>query len=303
MLDYKLLEALALVVLEGGFDKAAKALHLTQSAVSQRVRLLEERIGKPLLMRGGVPQPTEAGRALLRHHRQVRLLEEDLAGGLEPDAGAFRTLPLAVNADSLSIWFLDALTPLVRERRILLDLVVDDQERTHALLAQGEVAGCLSTRDQPLRGTRCTRLGTMPYLCCAAPDFAAGWLGQGLGADDAEIAAQAAQAPAVLFNRKDEVHDAFLCREWGCRTEDLPPYPRHYVPSSEKFVDAVRSGLAYGMIPRPQAAPLLASGELLDLAEGRSLPVRLYWHQWDLDSELMAAVLRALLQGAATALD
>ncbi|WP_022661202.1 LysR family transcriptional regulator ArgP [Paucidesulfovibrio longus] len=296
MLDYKLLEALALVLREGGFEKAAQALHLTQSAVSQRVRLLEERVGKPLLVRGSPPRPTGAGKALLRHFRQVRLLEDDLARGLEPETDAFRTLPLAVNADSLAIWFLDALAPLARERRILLDLVVDDQERTHALLVQGEVAGCLSTRSEPLRGTRCTRLGVMPYLCCAAPEFAGRWFPDGLTEQDA------ARAPVVLFNRRDEVHDAFLRAELGHSQENPRGYPRHYIPSSEKFVDAVRAGLAYGMIPHPQAAPHLASGELVEPEPGRFLAVELFWHRWDLESGLMDAVQDALRRGAESVL-
>ncbi|MGE4292994.1 MAG: LysR family transcriptional regulator ArgP, partial [Desulfovibrio sp.] len=307
-----LLEALALVLHEGGFEKAAHSLHLTQSAVSQRVRLLEERAGRPLLVRGVPLRPTEAGQALLRHYRQVRLLEDDLHGDPEIDLGldqnggpdsasatgkvAFRPLPLAVNADSLAIWFLDALAPLARSRRLLLDLVVDDQERTHALLVQGEVAGCLSTRAEPLRGTRSTRLGIMPYTCCAAPGFARQWFPRGIHA------ATVFAAPAVLFNRKDEVHDAFLCAELGLGLEVLPPYPRHYVPSSTKFVDAIRAGLAYGMIPLPQAAPCFASGELLDLTPGRALPVELFWHQWDLASGLMDEVLAALQRGAETVL-
>lgn len=290
MYDYKLVEALALVLREGGFEKAARALHLTQSAVSQRVRLLEERAGRPLLVRGAPPRATDAGRALLAHYRRVRLLEDDLERELAPGDAGFRTLPLAVNADSLSIWFLDALAPLVRRERILLDLVVDDQERTHALLVQGEVAGCLSTRAEPLRGTRCERLGVMPYLCCAAPDFAREWFGP----EPRLLPEATSRAPAVLFNRRDEVHDAFLRALPGRAAGDPPPYPRHYVPSSEKFVDAVAAGLAYGMIPRPQAAPGLASGRLVDLAPGRGVNVELFWHQWDLESALMDGVLAAL---------
>ena len=48
MLDYKHIEALAKVIQEGGFERAAQALFLTQSAVSQRVRQLEESSGQIL---------------------------------------------------------------------------------------------------------------------------------------------------------------------------------------------------------------------------------------------------------------
>ena len=160
MLDYKLLEALALVVREGGFERAAQALHLTQSAVSQRVRLLETQLGRPLLVRATPPYATESGRELLRHYNQARLLEDELAERLAPrEESGFQRLPLAVNADSLAIWFLEALAPLLAEQRILLDLTVDDQERTHEQLERGEVAGCLSTLPEPVRGTRLRAAG------------------------------------------------------------------------------------------------------------------------------------------------
>lgn len=293
MFDYKLVEALARVLSEGGFERAARALHVTQSAVSQRVRLLEERMGCPLLVRGTPLRPTETGQAVLRHFRQVRLLEADFARSMEEREVEFQSLPLAVNADSLDIWLLDALGPLVRERRILLDLVMDDQERTHELLVQGEVAGCLSTRTQPLRGTRCRRLGVMPYVCCASPEFVEEWFPSG-GPDRAS----ARRAPAVLFNRKDELHDAFLSGRTGWTRSELPSYPRHYLPSSIKFVDAVRLGMAYGMIPAPQAAPYLATGELVDVSFGQPLAVEMFWHQWDLESGLMDAVRKALQRAA-----
>ena len=53
MLDYPLLEAVAALDREGSFEGAARALHVTSSAISQRVKLLEERVGTPLVVRGG----------------------------------------------------------------------------------------------------------------------------------------------------------------------------------------------------------------------------------------------------------
>ena len=57
MLDYAALSALVSVVREGSFERAARALHVTPSAISQRIRLLEERVGCTLVVRG---QPCRA---------------------------------------------------------------------------------------------------------------------------------------------------------------------------------------------------------------------------------------------------
>ena len=51
MLDYAALAALAAVIREGSFERAASALHVTPSAVSQRIRSLEERVGCALVVR------------------------------------------------------------------------------------------------------------------------------------------------------------------------------------------------------------------------------------------------------------
>ncbi len=78
MLDYAGLEALAAVLREGSFDRAARKLHVTPSAISQRIKLLEERVGQVLVMRGTPCTGTEAGRRLCLHVEQVALLENEL---------------------------------------------------------------------------------------------------------------------------------------------------------------------------------------------------------------------------------
>ena len=296
MIDPKLLEAVDAVVESGGFERAAARLHITQSAVSQRIRLLEDRLGRPVLVRGAPSRPTELGRQLLRYFRRVRLLEDDLAAELDAEAPAPR-LALGVNADSLATWFLPALLPLARERGWRLDLRVDDQERTHALLRSGEVAGCVSTRAEPLQGCRVARLGCMAYPCTCTPEFQRRWFPDGLTAESAS------HAPAVLYNREDGLHDRFLSREFTASdssdNSDQPSavldYPRHYVPSSEGFVAMVMSGAAYGLTPRLQVRAALERGQLVDLAPGRSMPVELYWHTWNLDSAGLAQITAAVL--------
>ncbi|MBU1248006.1 MAG: LysR family transcriptional regulator ArgP [Proteobacteria bacterium] len=290
MLDYKLVEALAMVVREGGFEKAARAMHLTQSAVSQRVKLLEDQTGQVLLVRSTPPQATGAGSEVLKHYRQVERLEGDLAEAMAPDrAGALEVLPIGVNADSLSTWFLDAVRPILRTRKLLLDLSVDDQEQTHNMLKRGEVVGCVSARVTPVQGCLATCLGRMVYRLLATPGFVAAWFADGFTPEAARI------APAVIFDRKDDMHNKVLVRAFG----EVPgKVPTHYIPSSEKFLDMVVSGFGYGMVPDYQSEQLREAGALIDVAPGFAVPVDLYWHCWNIGSPLLEEFSKALFEHA-----
>ncbi len=295
MLDYKLIEALALVAQDGGFDKAANALHITQSAVSQRIKLLEEQMGQILVARTAPPRLTSAGRNLLKHYLQVKQLEEDLFGEISQQVErGYSSIAVALNADSLATWFLDAIQSCVVQEDVLLDLRVDDQEQTHQLLKDGDVVGCISTKDQPLQGCSIDYLGQMTYHMYAAPEFAKKWFPSGL------TLAAACRAPAILFNRKDELHHKLFQRAFGHVPESIPA---NYVPSAEKFVDFIVMGLGYGMLPRQQSEPYVANGRLVDLAPAHNIPVRLYWHCWKLKSKLLGTFTRQLALGAKAQLE
>ncbi|MBU1039844.1 MAG: LysR family transcriptional regulator ArgP [Proteobacteria bacterium] len=298
MIDAKLLETLAAVMDEGGFERAARRLNLTQSAVSQRIRQMEEFVGQPVLTRTQPPRPTGPGRALLRHSRRVGLLESELvtelSRQLEPSGAAaapgapWQSLALAVNADTLATWFTRAVLPVLVNERLVLDLRVDDQERTLELLRGGEVAGCVSTRETATQGCRAEPLGVMRYYCACAPAFAERWFPQGL------TLKAAWSAPAVVFNRDDNVHDHYLQQNLGDSPEGAP---RHHVPNSERFVDFVLGNAGYGLIPHLQADSHLASGALVALGPA-PLPVPLYWHCWNIPSVLLAEVGKALKTAA-----
>ncbi len=297
MLDYKLLEALALVCQEEGFDRAAQALLLTQSAVSQRVRQLEDRLGSPLVIRSTPPAPTAVGRLLVAHYRKVCQLERDLEDKLGISGeGGFLSLPVGVNEDSMATWFTEAIAGLVKDRNFTLHISVDDQDETHKLLKRGEVLGCVSARSDPLQGCSVSYLGRIDYLCLATPAFIEHWFANGWTGEVVR------RAPAVVYSPKDRIHHRFLEEVLG-----IPgtAFPHHFIPSSHGFLDAIANGLGYGMAPRLQASDLLRSGRVVDATPGRSLPIHLYWHHWDLKAgpiqDLTAALLRyarqALAQG------
>ncbi len=294
MLDYKLLEALAAVVGEGSFEGAARALHITQPAVSQRIKQLEALAGQVLLVRASPPRATAAGSRLIKHLRQVRQLEDHLFPDIGmPPSRPFSTLAIGVNADSIATWFLDAVAPLLAATPVLLDLRVDDQERTQELLRTGDVVGSISTLDVALQGCRAVYLGGMAYRLYGTRAYAAKWFADGMTRKSVET------APFVVFNRSDRLHEKMCRSVLGAVPGTLNA---HYLPSSERFVAFIEDGHACGMIPEQQIGQRVEEGTLIDLAPGHVVVEQLYWHCWNLPSPLLAALTRCLMQGAAAAL-
>ncbi|WP_296058759.1 LysR family transcriptional regulator ArgP [uncultured Amphritea sp.] len=286
MFDYRQLQALATVMEEQSFDRAAKRLFLTQSAISQRIRQLEESAGQLLLVRSQPLRLTSAGEQLHRHYHQVTLLQSELLKTLDnAQEKGFTKLTIGLNADTLATWFMDALQPVLEQSDILLDLRVDDQDQTHLLLRQGDVLGCISSSSKPLQGGNAVFLGISRYLALASPGFIQRYFPNGVSADTLT------SAPAVEYNEKDELQDNFLSQFYPA----VQTYPRHRVPSSEAFTELIRRGLAWGMAPDLQMKPLIESGAVIEIAPGQSLEVPLYWHSWNLATETGKNLTRHLI--------
>ncbi|WP_299195393.1 LysR family transcriptional regulator ArgP [uncultured Amphritea sp.] len=276
MFDYRQLQALATVMEEQSFERAAKRLFLTQSAISQRVRQLEESAGQLLLVRSQPLRLTDAGEKLQRHYHQVTLLQRELLHSLgNNEAEGFTKLTIGLNADTLATWFLDAMHPLLEQSQILLDLRVDDQDQTHQLLKSGDVLGCISASSKPLQGSNAVYLGISRYLALASPGFIHRYFADGVSVAALE------QAPAVEFNEKDDLQDNFINRYYP----GVQDYPRHRVPSSEAFIELIRRGFAWGMAPDLQMQSLLESGHVQEIAVSHSLEIPLYWHSWNLATQ------------------
>ncbi|MEU6254007.1 LysR family transcriptional regulator ArgP [Streptomyces sp. NPDC047043] len=283
------------VVDEGTFDAAAAALHVTPSAVSQRVKALEQRTGRVLLMRTKPVRPTESGEVVVRFARQLARLERDARAELGMSgAGEPTRVSIAVNADSLATWFLTALTRArEQEPRLCFELRREDETRTATLLREGQVMAAVTSSPEPVTGCSVRALGRMRYLPVASPEFArehlAGPLRDAL-----------AEAPSMAFDRSDDLQDAFVRRLRRGKGGASPV--RHFVPTSEGFVASVAAGLGWGVVPEVQAEPLLRAGRLVRLAPERALDVPLYWQQWKLDSPALAVVAEAVIEVAGQAL-
>ncbi len=279
MLDYALLDALASVVRTGSFERAARQIGVTPSAISQRVKLLEERVGAVLVIRGQPCKGTEAGLRLARHADEVALLERTLTLDLGRGAlgGRMPTIRIAVNADSLATWFVAAMAGVPD---CLFDLLLDDQEHSAEWLRRGEVRAAVSGSDAPVQGCDCRPLGALRYIATASPAFVRRWFADGVSAQTLSL------APALTFNTKDMLQARWIEAHVG---EGIVP-PTHWLPSSQAFVDATLAGLGWGLNPEGLVSEAIAAGGLVPLLADAAYDVPLYWH-W---SRSVATALRPL---------
>ena len=297
--DPDALECLAAIVEEGGFERAAQRLSITQSAVSQRLRALEAQVGTVLIVRSRPLRPTSAGQLLLKHTKQMRLLRADLERDLKELApssiGGAREeerISIAVNADSIATWALSALNDLARQG-LPMEIITDDQDFTQEWLREGQVLGCVTTLKQALRGCKVVPLGAMDYVAVAGADYARQHCPKGLTQHNFR------SMPFIAFNRKDDGQAEFVSKAFGLKRVTLNQL---FVPSSEGQVRAALAGWGVSVLPELLVRGLLEQGALVNLAPSHVLPIQLYWHCWNLQSEVLDALSAALTQAALASL-
>ncbi|MFC3120207.1 LysR family transcriptional regulator ArgP [Agaribacter flavus] len=276
MIDYHLLEALHAVISEGGFERAAKTLFITQSAVSRRIHHLESSMGEPVIIRNKPPMPTPFGQRLLNHYQQVRQLEIALAlPNLDEQTKPSPPLlvKLATNADSLATWLPEALA-VSREKtaqQYQFDIVVDDQSVALKRMKSGEVMACVCSSKTPVNGGKSLALGAMRYHIVASPRFVDTYR----YSNPSELA----KLPCLVFDENDKLQHQFLA-DLGAQSPTIV----HYCPSTEGFLQAALAGLGFGLLPALQLANTIESGVLVDLMPGHWVDVALYWHYWQTES-------------------
>ncbi len=290
-LDSSQLDTFAAVIDEGSFDLAARRLRITPSAVSQRIKALESRVGQVLIQRGKPARTTAAGDALLRLARQVSLLEVEAIAAVKGTVEGLR-VPIAVNADSLNGWFLPALLAVPQDLVTAFDLRQEDQDHSAELLRAGSVLAAVTADPRPVQGCRVMPLGRMRYLSIATPSYAERWL------TGRPLAEALGDAPLLVFNTKDMLQHRLMRKVTRRR---LDP-PVHSIPAPGPFVRAIRLGLGWGMIEEEVVEADLAAGTLVEVAKGKYVDVPLYWQYWKLDSPVLDALTEAVRQAAADGL-
>lgn len=293
MLDYPALRAVAAVVQTGSFERAAALLNVTPSAISQRIKHLEERLGTGVIVRGSPCVATEKGAWLCRHMETVGMLESelleqlpDLAG--DADAHQRVTISVATNADSLGTWFLDAIAGFTRRSPYLLDLAVDDQDHTAEWLQRGRVLGAVTSLEAPVRGCKRVALGALRYVATASPVFYARHFAKGVTLE--AISA----APALVFNQKDRLQAMWVRKTLG---KDVA-LPAHFVPSTQGFVTASLAGIGWGLNPEQLLADHLAAGRLVELVPGSRMDTPLFWQINRLAADRLEPLTREIVSAA-----
>jgi len=280
------LTALAAILRQGSFERAAAELSVTPSAISQRIKALEDRIGTPLIQRGAPCTGTEAGLRLAKHAEDVGLLEAQLNRDLSLEGGPSPArLRIAVNADSLATWFVQAMAGC---DGVLFDLVIDDQDHSADWLRRGEVSAAVSARDSAVTGCDALPLGTMRYHATASPDFVSRWFAEGVTAETLNA------APCLVFNAKDRLQRDWIEAQTGAK---LSP-PCHFLPSSQGFIEAARRGLGWGMNPEALVRGPLRNGRLVELVPGACLDVPLTWQVSRIMAPALAPVTQAVREAA-----
>jgi LysR family transcriptional regulator (chromosome initiation inhibitor) len=282
------LEVLLAVVEEGTFEAAAVVLRVTPSAVSQRIRALEHQAGKVLLQRTKPVTPTDAAIPYLQAARQIKaVVDQTLQPALDP-AAPLPSIPLAINADSLDTWVVEALASI--RDVATFHLFREDQEHTADLLRSGRVMAGITSQETAVQGCESTRLGVMRYLALGSPDFVAQWFPHGPTSE------ALAQAPVVEFDRKDNLQRQFM--ELHGASDARPP--TNYIPTNQSFREAILQDLGWGMVPELWARPLIESGAAVHL--GGHTDVTLYWQQWKVSSLPLETVRSAILDAASYSL-
>ncbi|HEX5458602.1 MAG TPA: LysR family transcriptional regulator ArgP [Steroidobacteraceae bacterium] len=297
MLDEALLAAVAAVAREGSFERAARVLHVTPSAVSQRVKLLEERLGAVLIVRGQPCSATEIGARICRHAELVAVLVSQLRRELPmlprdtPEA-LHASLRIAVNADSLSTWFIQAMADFGREDAALLNLTLADEDHTAEWLRRGHVLGAVTSVRSVIQGCRVRRLGSLRYVATASPGFVRRWFQAGICAD------ALSRAPSLLFDSNDRLQELWARRILR-RDVSLPV---HRIPSTQAFIDAAQAGVGWGMNPLSLIRPQLRSGALVELVPDTPIDVPLFWQATRLKVPVLERLTRSIVRAAAAAL-
>lgn len=256
----------------GSFEGAARALNVTPSAISQRVKQLEERLGAILIDRGVPCTATDKGAWLCRHVEHVGMLErslmEHLPGLGDPaEPGGRVTLSIATNADSLGTWFLPAAAEFALNSECLLSIMIDDEDHTAEWLRQGRVLAAVTSLEKPVPGCQSRRLGKLRYRAVASPGFMARHFAGGVTPE------RFAMAPGLTFNQKDRLQHVWCRLTFGRSV----PYPTHWLPSTQGFLDACLAGMAWALNPADLVREHLADGRLVELVPGAVVEVALFW--------------------------
>ena len=287
MFDYAHLEALLAVEREGSFEGAARSLGVTSSAVSQRIKLLEERIGAVVINRQPPIRPTAVGVELCRHAELVSILEDKIisANDCTPTLHDHKkpVIKIVVNDDSLSSWFMEVFKrEAVKNISYMFEVSIADQDYSIEDLKHGAVLAAISINKTPVQGFSSRYLGMHIYRATASPEYVKRYFPDGITLEALQ------RAPALRYSAQDDLQQQWIEQNF----DQTIMHDTYILPSSPGFVNACLGDIAWGMNPALMVDKYIESGELVELIPGASLNKPLYWHC----SRLVAEPLKQFTQ-------
>ena len=294
MLETKQLRIFKAIVEVGSFTGAGEHLDLSQPAISQQMRALEEQVGVPLLVRTGrSTRPTPAGEVLLQCARQVleklAVVQRALAEHGDGRAGVVR-----VGTPEPACNYL--LPPVVAElkRRIPkaeIRVVSGHPPATLARLHAGEIDVAFLPLPVDSERLRVAEVGPDELVAIVPPGHP--WIARPyVGARDF------ADEPIILYDRESPITDRTL----ACLLDEgVFPRAAAEVDHLEALKELVRMGVGVGVVPRWSALRELAAGALSAVRVASPRMIRL-WGLCYLDGPQQSGAMRALFEVCAATL-
>lgn len=287
-MDYEAIKTLESVIRNQNFERAAKELFITQSAVSQRVNQLEVEYGQRLLIRELPYRATGLGETILSHYRKVISLEQSLDLNPAFESATKPIVKISMNVDSLEIWFMKVLQNPDIAKLINLQITVDDEKYTLNYLKSGRVDLSIGTIKTPVSNHDCLHLGSMTYALVASPEFKKKYFPKKVSeADFTKI-------PALIFNERDDLQSAYLKQHF----QFSGSYPTTSIPSTAGSKAAIISGFGYGLQPIMDIQKELKSKALVLVAADKTFKRELYLHHWNYQSESLKKLIHSIQTAA-----
>lgn len=241
----------------GSFTRAAEALHLTQPAVTQHIKALEDELEEQLFGRssGGI-WLTDAGHILVDYTRRILELEsecKEVIRDLNPRRGRLR---LGAGL-TLSIFILPPLLVTFQQRQNEVEVVVrtGTTREVVALVLDNSVDMAIVSDPSPHHALEITHLMDDEMILVVGPNHR--WVERGaVGAVDL------AQEPLIFFEQGSGYRTfvEFVFRQLG-----VPPYIHMELDSIEAMKRMVEVGLGATIIPRSSAKEELKTGLLTQI--------------------------------------
>lgn len=286
MFNNQELLTLIAVIDKGSFESAARSLFVTTGAISQRIKSLENKFGAPIIIRSSPPKLTKNGERIMLLARQISLLQKEVVDVLSAKKEGRASVPIAVNYDSLTSWFLKVITRSCMETDILLDIKTTSKSATQQLLKDGTVIAAVTPSPEIIPGCKAVSLGALEYLPVCSRQFYQEHFKKGVSKQSL------LKVPAIYFSNEDYSGNSFL-KKFDLSPEDIR---RYFIPETDGIIEMVKANMGWAPLPRFS----LEKHSEADLIcfDPHVFTIELFWKTWELSSLTIHNFSQIVLQEA-----